>query len=69
MTGTQTVTIPTGGLFTLNLPTTGDEIDEPNGTVTLCEQPPSPNEIATNAWRHSRNDKCGNWVRVSCVWG
>ena len=23
------------------------------------------NGIATNAWRHSRNDRCGKWVRVS----
>ncbi|MCY4055840.1 MAG: hypothetical protein OXF67_08275, partial [Cyanobacteria bacterium MAG CAR4_bin_6] len=33
--GTRTVSIPTGGSFTLTLPTTDDTVDEENGSVTL----------------------------------
>ena len=32
--GTRTVTIPTTGSYTLTLATTGDDVDEPNGSVT-----------------------------------
>ena len=34
-TGSQTVSIPTGGSFTLTLSTTDDEVDEDDGSVTL----------------------------------
>ena len=34
-TGSQTVTIPTAGSFTLTLATTGDTTDEPDGSVTV----------------------------------
>ncbi len=33
-TGAKTVTIPTGGTATLSVPTTGDSVDEPDGSVT-----------------------------------
>ena len=32
--GTRTVTVPTTGSYTLTLATTGDDVDEPNGSVT-----------------------------------
>ncbi len=34
-TGTRTITIPTSGLYDLNVATVDDEVDEPDGTVTL----------------------------------
>ncbi len=34
-TGTRTATIPTAGTFTLNVDTTGDSIDEADGSVTV----------------------------------
>ncbi len=33
-TGAQTVTIPTSGTFALTVPTTGDDTDEPDGSIT-----------------------------------
>ncbi len=33
--GTRTITIPTSGLYDLNVATVDDEVDEPDGTVTL----------------------------------
>ncbi len=48
-TGTKTVTIPTGGTATLTVSTTGDSLDEADGSVTVTLQSGTGYDVSSSA--------------------